>query len=524
MKDKLRIAVECYHLLARDKGAGGAGEYIHGLLELLQHRADLTIICSENNYDSLQYYSSANCIKLAELTSESVNRILETADIFYDPLNGMHVPDVRTDRPVVCSIYDLQHSVHPEFLGPEMVAARDVAYGFAIERCDKVVTLTDAEVRNFRHYWGASNVDYVYLAPYTWYHYTPAADQRVLQADFNNGSGYLIYPAIPWPHKNHTSLIQAYSLLFESLGPENCPHLVMTGADHSLSESLPALQSLQDREVRKYIHALGFVSSEHLASLMKNARAMVFPSLYEGFGIPVVEALQFRTPVICSPLPALEEICGQSVAYFRDPKDPQKIYEDIAAILSNPLQVVESPFSRERVLDDALALFTHVVADFSVNKQPESLAFRRALAEDVATLHHPSPASEYVPARVLKKEISGDVIEAIFTGDVIDLSRLVEFARLSSSPGKRTPFHVIANPSSSTIDWRKVQIAIAHLQLRSHQHSVAPTEAAFIFGAQHEIDTTSLGSASALNHSEPPSVIVYRNASSFDERNQFLVI
>jgi len=524
MKDKLRIAVECYHLLARDKGAGGAGEYIHGLLELLQHKSNLTIICSENNYDSLLHYRSANCIKLAELTSESVNRILETADLFYDPLNGMHVPDVRTDRPVVCSIYDLQHSVHPEFLGSEMVAARDVAYGFAIERCDKVVTLTEAEVRNFRHYWGASNVDYVYLAPYTWYHYGPAADQQVLRADFNTGAGYIIYPAIPWPHKNHTSLIQAYSLLFESLGPENCPHLVLTGADHSLSESLPALQTLQDREVRKYIHALGFVSSEHLASLMKNAKAMVFPSLYEGFGIPVVEALQFRTPVICSPLPALEEICGQSVTYFRDPKDPQKISEDIAAILSNPLQVGESPFSRERVLDDALALFTRVVEDFSVKKQPESLAFRRALAEDVATLHHPSPASEYAPARVLKKEVSGGLIEAIFAGDAIDLPRLVEFARLSQGSEKQTPFHVIVNPSASTIDWRKVQIAIAHLQLRSHQHSVAPTEAAIIFGAQYEIETTSLGSLSALKHSEPPSVIVYRNASSFDERNQFLVI
>ncbi|WP_368518292.1 glycosyltransferase family 4 protein [Rhizobium sp.] len=524
MKDKLRIAVECYHLLARDKGAGGAGEYIHGLLELLQHKSDLTIICSENNYDSLLYYSSANCIKLAELTSESVNKILETADIFYDPLNGMHVPDVRTDRPVVCSIYDLQHSVHPEFLGPEMVGARDVAYGFAIERCDKVVTLTDAEVRNFQQYWGASNVGYVYLAPYTWYHYRPAANQRVLQADFNTGAGYIIYPAIPWPHKNHASLIQAYSLLFESLGPENCPHLVLTGADHSLSDSLPALQSLQDREVRKYIHALGFVTSEHLASLMKNAKAMVFPSLYEGFGIPVVEALQFRTPVICSSLPALEEICGQSVAYFRDPKDPQKISEDIAAMLSNPMQVKESPFSRERVLDDVLALFTRVVEDFSVNKPPESLAFRRALAEDVATLHHPSPASEYVPGRVLKNEISGDVMQAIFAGEVIDLPRLVEFAKLLPSSEKQTPFHVLVNPSASTIDWRKVQIAIAHLQLRSHQHSVAPTDAAFVFDAQHEIDTISLGSASSLKHFGPPSVIVCRNASSFDERNQVLVI
>src|SRR5215213_8016876 len=118
---------------------------------------------------------------------------------------------------------------------------------------------------------------------------------------------FLLYPASPWPHKNHARLLEAFTLVRRER-PEL--RLVLTGSGHGV---------LPDG-----VESVGYVTQDELASLYRRASALVFPSLYEGFGQPPLEAMACGCPVACSDLPPLREVCGDAAVYF-DPEDPEAI-------------------------------------------------------------------------------------------------------------------------------------------------------------------------------------------------------
>ncbi len=75
-------------------------------------------------------------------------------------------------------------------------------------------------------------------------------------------------------------------------------------------------QELQDTDADIGIEHLGFVSTERKDELFRNCSAIVFPSLFEGFGIPIIEAMSYGKPVLCHRLPVFEELVGDAVTYF----------------------------------------------------------------------------------------------------------------------------------------------------------------------------------------------------------------
>jgi glycosyltransferase involved in cell wall biosynthesis len=121
---------------------------------------------------------------------------------------------------------------------------------------------------------------------------------------------FLLYPARPWPHKNHARLIEAFALLRES---RPRLRLVLTGGGLERLDPLP-----------EGVSRLGTVSSDRIASLYRRAACLVFPSLYEGFGLPPLEAMASGCPVAAADAGAIPEICGDAAVLF-DPTDPEAI-------------------------------------------------------------------------------------------------------------------------------------------------------------------------------------------------------
>jgi glycosyltransferase involved in cell wall biosynthesis len=122
--------------------------------------------------------------------------------------------------------------------------------------------------------------------------------------------GFLVYPAEPWPHKNHARLFEAFARLrAERPGLE----LVLTGHFDELAPG---------------VRTLGRVGWDELPSLYRRAGAVVFPSLYEGFGLPPLEAMASGCPVACSTAGSLPEVCSDAAVYF----DPVSVDEMVAAI------------------------------------------------------------------------------------------------------------------------------------------------------------------------------------------------
>jgi len=138
-------------------------------------------------------------------------------------------------------------------------------------------------------------------------HVVPLAiDHTVFGPGRDEPEPFVLYPARPWPHKNHARLFEAFASLRQT---RPRLRLLLTGGGHERLGALP-----------EGIESLGTVSTSALASLYRRAACLVFPSLYEGFGLPPLEAMACGCPVAASNAGAIPEVCGDAAVYF-DPTD-----------------------------------------------------------------------------------------------------------------------------------------------------------------------------------------------------------
>jgi glycosyltransferase involved in cell wall biosynthesis len=138
-------------------------------------------------------------------------------------------------------------------------------------------------------------------------------------------SNYLFYVGTTRLHKNMKNLLQAFNIASKKLPA--AIKLVITGNETYLDQTGKAVVA-EINAVEERIFFTGFVSGFVLEHLFKNADAFIFPSLSEGFGIPVLEAFYFKKPLLCSNTTSLPEIAGEAAQYF-DPADPNDISNSI---------------------------------------------------------------------------------------------------------------------------------------------------------------------------------------------------
>ncbi|MEO1367303.1 MAG: glycosyltransferase family 1 protein [Acidobacteriota bacterium] len=202
-----------------------------------------------------------------------------------------------------------------------------------IRRLDRAITVSRASARDLEDHAGVDDrrIDVVLngvtprpVAP------APEARSRVAGALGIREPWMLYISRLEHPGKNHLRLIDAYERLVDA--DRDVPHrLVLAGADWSGSEVVHgriAASPLADRIV-----TTGFVESDLLHDLLDGAGLLVFPSLYEGFGLPVLEAMAAGVPVACSDRSSLPEVAGEAAFYF-DPDDPASICSGMASALA----------------------------------------------------------------------------------------------------------------------------------------------------------------------------------------------
>ncbi|HKI51351.1 MAG TPA: glycosyltransferase family 1 protein, partial [Geothermobacteraceae bacterium] len=137
---------------------------------------------------------------------------------------------------------------------------------------------------------------------------------------------FLYYPAATWPHKNHKNLLMAVKLLIDRYNFDG--HLVLSGANFQAHSDV--MQEVKRLGLDNTVKALGYLPYDDLPALFNLARIMVYPSLFEGFGIPLVEAMACGCPVICSDRTSLPEVAGEA-ALLIDPTSPEDIADKIWA-------------------------------------------------------------------------------------------------------------------------------------------------------------------------------------------------
>lgn len=165
------------------------------------------------------------------------------------------------------------------------------------------------------------------------------------------------------PHKNWTGLIRGLALVPEDVRP----HLVITGG-----RGEDPLRPLVGRlGLDEWVTLLGWVDDAELAGLQARARVMAVPTLAEGFGLPVLEAMASGLPVMASDLPVLREVGGDAVLYF-DPRSTRSIADALRVVATDPERMAQlssaglaqaASFSWRRVAEETLAVFRLALAD-----------------------------------------------------------------------------------------------------------------------------------------------------------------
>ena len=249
-------------------------------------------------------------------------------------LSGYIVPDMFPHRNVLV-FADLRHEVYPQSLTPEQVVERRRVYGTSIEKAERMIAISEYTRRSLlEHYRVApERVATGHLAADPAFHperWKETELPRVMRKYGLPAGGYLLFPANTWPHKNHQRALEALALLRDRHGRRET--LVLTGAPKDAHAALG--EAARRLELEAQVRSLGYCPLEDMPALYRGAQALFFPSLFEGFGLPVLEAMWCDCPVVCSDATSLPEIAGDA-ALLVDPRSPEQMAAALARLLGD---------------------------------------------------------------------------------------------------------------------------------------------------------------------------------------------
>lgn len=241
----------------------------------------------------------------------------------------------------VCTVHDLAFKSYPETVTKRTRMLLERQLGKTLKRADAVVVVSEftrSELLRYYPFVDPENVYVVYNGVDRSFFYPRAFTER--SRDLLDGLGlekgkYFFYLGTIEPRKNLARMIEAYAAAVKRLrerGDEIYP-LVLGGRRGWYYDEI--LARAGELGIEELVSFIGYVSREDMAELYTHCTAFVFPSLYEGFGIPVAEAMACGAPVITSGVSSLPEVGGDAALYC-DPLDTASIAEAFFRMASEP--------------------------------------------------------------------------------------------------------------------------------------------------------------------------------------------
>ena len=234
----------------------------------------------------------------------------------------------------VVTIHDCIHLRFPQYLPGRIayVYAKGSMWS-ATRKADRVLTVSEASKRDILHFFDipADRVEVIYNAIDE--RFLGGADHHRMELTrqrYQLDHPFVLYVGNIKPHKNIGRLVEAFAIARRS-GPDDLKLLII---GDELSKYPVLRQSVHRHKLDKHVRFLGFQPQETLAAFYRLARAFVFPSLYEGFGLPPLEAMACGTPVVTSNVSSLPEVAG-GAALLVDPLDSEAIADGMVRAVTD---------------------------------------------------------------------------------------------------------------------------------------------------------------------------------------------
>jgi glycosyltransferase involved in cell wall biosynthesis len=333
----MRIAID-----ARKLHDFGIGTYIRNILlglARLDQQTEYIVLCRPPDAELANDLGAnfravpetARPYSLAEQIAIPVSLVRERAHLLHEP--HYVLPPATRCRSVV-TIHDCIHLMFPQYL-PGTLAhlyAR-MSMWSAVRKSDQILTVSNASKRDILRFFDIApeKVDVIYNAIDERFLAPPDAERMdLVRQRYQLDHPFLLYVGNIKPHKNLERLIDAFGRV-RAQGLDDL-RLVIIGDEISKYPRLR--QAVHRHRLDKYVRFLGFQPYDTLAAFYRLARAFVFPSLYEGFGLPPLEAMACGTPVVTSNVSSLPEIAG-GAAILVDPYDAASIADGITRAVSD---------------------------------------------------------------------------------------------------------------------------------------------------------------------------------------------
>jgi glycosyltransferase involved in cell wall biosynthesis len=323
----------------------GIGTYVRNLvrhLARLDRETTYFLFCDHADASTLRDLA-ANFVPVADDSAGysirehfSIPRKLRRlgADLLHSP---HYVRPLLCPTPSVVTIHDCIHLVFPQYLPSRMAwSYARFMMGSAIRKSALVFTVSEASRSDILRFYPWADPDRVQVVP-------NALDEALLEDPgpeemdrvkerYQIRGRFVLYAGNIKPHKNLDRLVSAFGLLKQAPGHEDVK-LFIIGDEVNRYGALR--RGVERLGVRQDVRFFGFVPDRTLAALYRLASVFAFPSLYEGFGLPPLEAMACGTPVVTSRISSLPEVVGDA-ALLVDPYSVEEIADALTRVLADP--------------------------------------------------------------------------------------------------------------------------------------------------------------------------------------------
>lgn len=315
--------------------SGGISNYIRRLaaiLPVLDPANDYTLFHSRKARQTLPMPANARRADCWTPAHHRLERLALGLELIPRRLHLLHSPDFIPPRGAfrsVITIHDLTFLRYPQFLTADSRRYYNDQIHAATARADAILADSDAtrdDILNLLRV-PPEKVATVHLAPDDRFRPQPAEAIDAVAARHNIPIGCLLFVGTFEPRKNVSGLLAAYTKL-----PNDAPPLVLVGNKGWLFDE--TLARIHELKLESRVHLLQDFPADDLPALYCGASALVLPSHYEGFGLPVLEAFACDTPAVIANRASLPEIAGGAAALC-DPDDPGSITSAIRAVLDD---------------------------------------------------------------------------------------------------------------------------------------------------------------------------------------------
>ena len=283
----------------------------------------------------------------------------EKVDFFFAP--DHHIPHFK-QIPVIATVMDIIPFVHPEWVSKRLRTFKNFAFKKSILSAEHIITISEYSKQDIMHQFSISenHISVVPLGVDKKYFLRIEKDKKQSTLDkYNIHKNFFLFIGTLQPRKNIIRIIEAYTQLPMEIKEENV--LIIVGQNGWETDEL--LEKIEYLEKSGYGTWLDYVEDTEVLALFQSATALVYPSLYEGFGLPIIEAFASQCPVISSNTTSIPEVAGDAALLV----DPLSIVE-----ISNAMQLLAQDIPlRQKLVKKGISRVNQFTWEKSIEKHLE---------------------------------------------------------------------------------------------------------------------------------------------------------